>query len=60
MVADVNGWVLDEQTQRAAHLMPPPQFVNSDGQPYPAEIQRLVPGNDHVLLSSNSNGEMVR
>jgi bromodomain and WD repeat domain-containing protein 1/3 len=38
--------VLDEQTQVLPHLMPPPFLVNIDGNPYPPEMQRLVPGRE--------------
>ena len=41
---DENHYVLDEQTQVAPHLMPPPFLVDMDGNPYPPHLQRLVPG----------------
>jgi len=44
LVRDCNHWVLDEQTQMAPHLMPPPFLVDIDGNPYPPAMQRLVPG----------------
>jgi bromodomain and WD repeat domain containing protein 1/3 len=44
LVRDSNHWVLDEQTQMAPHLMPPPFLVDIDGNPYPPLMQRLVPG----------------
>lgn len=43
---DAAGFVLDEQTQLAPNVMPPPFLVNADGQPYPPEVQRLVPGKE--------------
>lgn len=39
--------MLDEQTQTAPHLMPPPFLVDSDGNPHPPALQRLVPGREH-------------
>ncbi|KAG8212773.1 hypothetical protein J437_LFUL019732 [Ladona fulva] len=44
LVRDANHWVLDEQTQTAPHLMPPPFLVDIDGNPHPPALQRLVPG----------------
>lgn len=44
---DYNHTVLDEQTQIAPHLMPPPFLVDVDGNPYPPALQRLVPGREH-------------
>lgn len=38
---------MDEQTQTAPHLMPPPFLVDVDGNPYPPELQRLVPGREN-------------
>lgn len=46
LVRDVNHQVLDEQTQIAPHLMPPPFLVDIDGNPYPPYLQRLVPGRE--------------
>uniref|UniRef100_A0A8C5M0Z6 Bromodomain and WD repeat domain containing 1 n=1 Tax=Leptobrachium leishanense TaxID=445787 RepID=A0A8C5M0Z6_9ANUR len=43
---DANNWVLDEQTQQAPHLMPPPFLVDADGNPHPLRYQRLVPGRE--------------
>ena len=45
---DANNYVLDEQTQQAPHLMPPPFLVDIDGNPYPPSVQRLVPGREHL------------
>lgn len=44
---DANHIVLDEQTQIAPHLMPPPFLVDVDGNPYPPIFQRLVPGREN-------------
>ncbi|GLV31866.1 BRWD3 [Carabus blaptoides fortunei] len=46
LVRDTNHWVLDEQTQTAPNLMPPPFLVDVDGNPYPPSLQRLVPGRE--------------
>lgn len=65
MIRDANHHVLDEQTQQAPHLMPPPFLVNIDGNPYPPEFQRLVPGrekcNDSQLIPHvvSTGGEQV-
>ena len=62
LMRDANHHVLDEQTQIAPHLMPPPFLVNMDGDPYPPEYQRLVPGRENcrhdqlipnVILNAN-------
>ncbi|KAK3780024.1 hypothetical protein RRG08_029717 [Elysia crispata] len=47
LVRDANNYVLDEQTQQAPHVMPPPFLVDIDGNPYPAKVQRLVPGREN-------------
>ncbi|XP_053397072.1 bromodomain and WD repeat-containing protein 3-like isoform X3 [Mercenaria mercenaria] len=47
LIRDSNNYVLDEQTQQAPHLMPSPFLVDIDGNPYPPDIQRLVPGREH-------------
>nr|XP_022911448.1 bromodomain and WD repeat-containing protein 3 isoform X1 [Onthophagus taurus] len=47
LVRDPNNIVLDEQTQIAPHLMPPPFLVDIDGNPYPPVLQRLVPGREN-------------
>ncbi|KAJ8985649.1 hypothetical protein NQ317_015145 [Molorchus minor] len=47
LVRDSNHYALDEQTQIAPHLMPPPFLVDIDGNPYPPMLQRLVPGREH-------------
>uniref|UniRef100_A0A4X2L692 Bromodomain and WD repeat-containing protein 3 n=1 Tax=Vombatus ursinus TaxID=29139 RepID=A0A4X2L692_VOMUR len=47
LIRDGNNYVLDEQTQQAPHLMPPPFLVDMDGNPHPTEFQRLVPGREH-------------
>lgn len=47
LVRDSNYYVLDEQTQLAPYLMPPPFLVDVDGNPYPPAMQRLVPGREN-------------
>lgn len=47
LIRDGNNYVLDEQTQTAPHLMPPPFLVDVDGNPYPPALQRLVPGREN-------------
>uniref|UniRef100_A0A8C3E656 PH-interacting protein n=1 Tax=Corvus moneduloides TaxID=1196302 RepID=A0A8C3E656_CORMO len=47
LIRDANNFVLDEQTQQAPHLMPPPFLVDVDGNPHPARYQRLVPGREN-------------
>ncbi|XP_020710625.2 PH-interacting protein isoform X2 [Athalia rosae] len=47
LIRDSNHYVLDEQTQTAPHLMPPPFLVDVDGNPYPPALQRLVPGREN-------------
>lgn len=44
LIRDANSYVLDEQTQQAPHLMPPPFLVDMEGNPHPPNVQRLVPG----------------
>jgi hypothetical protein len=39
---------LSIQTQCAPHLLSPPFLVDVEGNPYPADIQRLVPGREHL------------
>uniref|UniRef100_A0A131YZQ4 Bromodomain and WD repeat domain containing protein 1/3 n=1 Tax=Rhipicephalus appendiculatus TaxID=34631 RepID=A0A131YZQ4_RHIAP len=51
LIRDAQQHVLDEQTQCAPHLMPPPFLVDIDGNPYPPDLQRLVPGREHCLDS---------
>ena len=64
LIRDAHHHVLDEQTQLAPHLMPPPFLVDSDGNPYPPALQRLVPGREHLkddqlvpTVVVNANGE---
>ncbi|XP_015274333.1 PREDICTED: bromodomain and WD repeat-containing protein 3 [Gekko japonicus] len=68
LIRDVNNYVLDEQTQQAPHLMPPPFLVDVDGNPHPTRYQRLVPGRenckDEQLIPqlgyvANGDGEVV-
>lgn len=47
LIQDSNNYVLDEQTQQAPHLMPPPFLVDVDGNPHPTKYQRLVPGREN-------------
>ncbi|KAM4693154.1 PH-interacting protein [Discoglossus pictus] len=47
LIRDANSYVLDEQTQQAPHLMPPPFLVDVDGNPHPTRYQRLVPGREN-------------
>uniref|UniRef100_A0A670Y631 Pleckstrin homology domain interacting protein n=1 Tax=Pseudonaja textilis TaxID=8673 RepID=A0A670Y631_PSETE len=47
LIRDANNFVLDEQTQQAPHLMPPPFLVDVDGNPHPSRFQRLVPGREN-------------
>uniref|UniRef100_A0A8C1RW93 Bromodomain and WD repeat domain containing 1 n=1 Tax=Cyprinus carpio TaxID=7962 RepID=A0A8C1RW93_CYPCA len=48
LIRGSNGFVLDEQTQQAPHLMPPPFLVDVDGNPHPPRFQRLVPGRENI------------
>ena len=48
LLRDSSNYVLDEQTQWPPHLLPPPFLVDVEGNPYPADIQRLVPGREHL------------
>ncbi|XP_061072702.1 bromodomain and WD repeat-containing protein 3 isoform X2 [Conger conger] len=68
LIRDTNGFVLDEQTQQAPHLMPPPFLVDVDGNPHPPRYQRLVPGrenfaDEHLVPQlgyvATSDGEVV-
>ncbi|XP_044129416.1 bromodomain and WD repeat-containing protein 3-like [Bufo gargarizans] len=68
LIRDSNNYVLDEQTQQAPHIMPPPFLVDVDGNPHPTRFQRLVPGRenckDEQLIPqlgyiSNGNGDVV-
>ncbi|OCT93763.1 bromodomain and WD repeat-containing protein 1 isoform X2 [Xenopus laevis] len=65
---DGNHYVLDEQTQLAPHLMPPPFLVDGDGNPHEPKYQRLVPGrenfeDEHLIpqlgYMETSDGEIV-
>uniref|UniRef100_A0A674I664 Bromodomain and WD repeat domain containing 3 n=1 Tax=Terrapene triunguis TaxID=2587831 RepID=A0A674I664_9SAUR len=68
LIRDANNYVLDEQTQQAPHLMPPPFLVDVDGNPHPTRYQRLVPGRenckDEQLIPqlgyvANGDGEVI-
>uniref|UniRef100_H3D2N3 Bromodomain and WD repeat domain containing 3 n=1 Tax=Tetraodon nigroviridis TaxID=99883 RepID=H3D2N3_TETNG len=67
LIRDSNNYVLDEQTQQAPHLMPPPFLVDVDN-PHPPHYQRLVPGRENCKEDQlvpqlgymvNSDGELV-
>uniref|UniRef100_A0A673MYY2 Bromo domain-containing protein n=1 Tax=Sinocyclocheilus rhinocerous TaxID=307959 RepID=A0A673MYY2_9TELE len=47
LIRDAHNFILDEQTQQAPHLMPPPFLVDVDGNPHPPRYQRLVPGREN-------------
>ena len=59
---DRGRYALDDQNQIAPHLMGPPFLVDIDGNPYPPEFQRLVPGrenfSDNQLVPYVSNNFM--
>ncbi|XP_044538470.1 bromodomain and WD repeat-containing protein 3 [Gracilinanus agilis] len=68
LIRDANNYVLDEQTQQAPHLMPPPFLVDVDGNPHPTQFQRLVPGREHCKdqqlipqlgYIANGDGEVI-
>ncbi|XP_009425977.3 bromodomain and WD repeat-containing protein 1 isoform X5 [Pan troglodytes] len=68
LIRDSNNYVLDEQTQQAPHLMPPPFLVDVDGNPHPTKYQRLVPGrensaDEHLIPQlgyvATSDGEVI-
>uniref|UniRef100_A0A673HR58 Bromodomain and WD repeat-containing protein 3-like n=1 Tax=Sinocyclocheilus rhinocerous TaxID=307959 RepID=A0A673HR58_9TELE len=68
LIRDSNNFVLDEQTQQAPHLMPPPFLVDVDGNPHPPRCQRLVPGRENCKeeqlvpqlgYMANGDGEVV-
>ncbi|KAJ8405733.1 hypothetical protein AAFF_G00311700 [Aldrovandia affinis] len=68
LIRDSNNFVLDEQTQQAPHLMPPPFLVDVDGNPHPTQYQRLVPGREsckeeqlvpQLGYMANGDGEVV-
>ncbi|XP_029821926.2 PH-interacting protein [Ixodes scapularis] len=68
LIRDAQQHVLDEQTQCAPHLMPPPFLVDIDGNPYPPALQRLVPGRErchdsqlvpYVAVLANGESEIL-
>lgn len=67
VIRDNNQYAIDEQTQCAPHLMPPPFLVDIDGNPYPPNYQRLVPGRENCSDSQlvpyvavhNANGNGI-
>ncbi|CAG2060725.1 unnamed protein product [Timema podura] len=65
LIRNMNHFVVDEQTQTAPHLMPPPFLVDVEGNPYPPAQQRLVPGREkckveqlipNIIFQSRSRG----
>lgn len=44
LMRDEAGFVVDEQTMLSPNLMQPPFLVSAAGVPYPAALQRMVPG----------------
>lgn len=46
---DANGYVLDETTGFAPHLMDPPLLVNAEGIPYEQMLQRFIAGHDQIV-----------
>ncbi|XP_060688587.1 bromodomain and WD repeat-containing protein 3 isoform X1 [Hemiscyllium ocellatum] len=68
LIRDSNNYVLDEQTQQAPHLMPPPFLVDVDGNPHLTQYQRLVPGRENCMdeqlvpqlgYMANGDGDVV-
>ena len=68
LMHDTNGYAIDEQTQQLPHLMQPPFIVDADGNPYSAELQRLVPGREnltdaqlapHIITNENGVSEII-
>ncbi|XP_078068075.1 bromodomain and WD repeat-containing protein 3 isoform X4 [Mustelus asterias] len=68
LIRDSNNYVLDEQTQQAPHLMPPPFLVDVDGNPHLTRYQRLVPGRENCMdeqlvpqlgYMANGDGDVV-
>ena len=64
LIRDANHQVLDEETNLAPHLMPPPFLVDDEGNPYPPALQKLVPGREKMKKNQlvptvivNGNGE---
>ncbi|VDK58591.1 unnamed protein product, partial [Gongylonema pulchrum] len=53
---DDHNYFLDEETEIAPHLMPPPRMVDADGAVYEDDIQALVPGRD-LSIKDDNNGE---
>ena len=48
LIRDANHRVLDEVTNLAPHLMPPPFLVDEEDNLYPPVLQRLVPGREKM------------
>ena len=65
MRRDAIRHVIDEQTQMAPHVMPPPFLVDSNGNAYCPALQTLVPGRENLpydqqlpTLIVNGNGRL--
>uniref|UniRef100_A0A3P8TTU7 Bromodomain and WD repeat domain containing 1 n=1 Tax=Amphiprion percula TaxID=161767 RepID=A0A3P8TTU7_AMPPE len=56
LIRDANGFVLDEQTQQAPHLMPPPFLVDVDGNPHPPRDGEVV---EQVISQQTAEHEEV-
>lgn len=56
LIRDANGFVLDEQTQQAPHLMPPPFLVDVDGNPHPPRFLSL---SQYLLSKPHSLAEAL-
>uniref|UniRef100_A0A8C6SKH5 Pleckstrin homology domain interacting protein n=1 Tax=Neogobius melanostomus TaxID=47308 RepID=A0A8C6SKH5_9GOBI len=55
LIRDANNYVLDEQTQQAPHLMPPPFLVDVEGNPHPPGTSaRLSPTGLNQVVSEQA------
>ncbi|EYC02604.1 hypothetical protein Y032_0099g3203 [Ancylostoma ceylanicum] len=54
LLMDDTGWVLDEATGVAPHLLPPPLLTDQDLVPLADEWQNAVPGRDLIRKSGTS------
>uniref|UniRef100_A0A1I7WT84 Bromo domain-containing protein n=1 Tax=Heterorhabditis bacteriophora TaxID=37862 RepID=A0A1I7WT84_HETBA len=52
LIQDDSGWVLDESTGLAPHLMPPAHLTDQDLLAHDAEWQRYVPGRDGIKVDN--------
>jgi len=59
LLRDANHHVVDEQTQAAPHLLPPPFLVDIEGNPYPTYIQKLVPGREHLSVNDSLSNNIT-